>query len=59
MHTLIWCFDGVPLVIAQRVADGQIGLMAVTAFAQGLNVFERGINVVDVLATHPARHLAM
>ena len=49
----------VALVIAQRMADGQIGLVTVAAFAEWLNVFQRGVDDVDVLATHPARHLAM
>ena len=45
------------LLVTHRVADGQIGLMAVAAFAQGLDVFQRGVNHIDMLATHPARHL--
>ena len=49
----------VALVVAKRMADGQITLVAVTAFAQGLNVFQRCINHVHMLATHPARHLAV
>ena len=41
------------------MADGQIGLVAIAAFAQRLDVFQCCINRVDVLATHPARHLAV
>ena len=47
------------LLIAHRVADGQIGLVAVAAFAQGLDVFKRGVHHVHMLTTHPARHLAV
>ena len=47
------------LVVAKRMADGQITLVAVAAFAQRLDVFQRCINQVDVLPTHPARHLAV
>ena len=47
------------LVVAKRMADGQITLVAVAAFAQGLDVFQRCINQVHMLATHPARHLAV
>ena len=47
------------LVIAKRMADGQITLVAVAAFAQGLNVFQSCINHVDMLAANPAWHLAM
>ena len=50
---------GMTLLVANRMAYGQIGLMAVAAFAQGLDVFQRCINHVDVLTTHPARHLAV
>ena len=32
ISSLICCFGGVPGLIAQRMADGQIGLMAVAAF---------------------------
>ena len=56
---VLTCRFGVPLLIANRMAYGQIGLMAVAAFAQGLDVFQRCINHVDVLTTHPARHLAV
>ena len=49
----------VALVIAKRMADGQITLVAVAAFAQGLDVFQRCINHVHMLPTNPARHLAM
>ena len=48
-----------PLVVANRMTDGQVGLMAVAAFAERLNVLQRGVNDVDMLATHPTRHLAM
>ena len=48
-----------PLVVTHGMADGQIGLVAVAAFAQGLNMFERGVHHVHMLATHPARHLAV
>ena len=41
------------------MADSQIRLVAVAAFAQRLNVFKRGIHHVYMLATHPARHLAV
>lgn len=47
------------LVIAKRMADGQITLVAVAAFAQGLDVFQRCINHVHMLPANPARHLAM
>ena len=47
------------LVIAKRMADGQITLVAVAAFAQGLNVLQRCINYVHMLPANPARHLAM
>ena len=41
------------------MADGQIGLVAVATFAQGLDMLQRGVNQVDMLATHPARYLAV
>ena len=47
------------LLIAHRVADGQIGLVAVAAFTQGLNMFKRGIHHVYMLGAYPARHLAV
>ena len=50
---------GMTLLVANRMADGQIGLVAIAAFAQRLNVFQCCINHVDVLTTHPARHLAV
>jgi hypothetical protein len=51
-------FD-MPLVIALVMADGQIFCVAIATFAQGLHVFQRGIHRVHMLATHPARHLAV
>jgi hypothetical protein len=50
---------GVPLVVAMGVADGQVLEMAVAAFAQGLDVLERGVGWRHVLAAHPAWHYAM
>ena len=47
------------LVITQRMADGQITLVAIAAFAQGLDVFQRCINHVHMLPANPARHLAV
>ena len=41
------------------MADGQVGLMAVAAFAKWLDVFQRCIKQLNMQATHPARHLAM
>ena len=56
----LMCWLGcVPLVIAKRMADGQITLVAVAAFAQGLDVFQRCINHFHMLPANPARHLAM
>ncbi len=52
-------FDSVARLVAQRMADGQIGLVAVAAFAQRLNMFQRCVNDVDVLPANPARHLAV
>ena len=49
----------VALVVAQRMADGQVSLVAVAAFAQGLNVFQRCIKQLYMLTTYPARHLAV
>ena len=49
----------VALVVAKRMADSQITLVAVATFAYRLYVFQRCINQVDVLTTHPARDLAM
>ena len=41
------------------MADSQIGLMAVTAFAQGLDMFKRGVDHLYMLAADPARYLSM
>ena len=49
----------VALVVANQMADGQVGLMAVTAFAQGLNMLQRCIKRLNMEAAHPARHLAV
>ena len=51
--------DGVTCLVAHRMADSQIGLMTVAAFAYRLNVFQRCVNHVDVLTANPARHLAV
>ena len=48
-----------PLVVAAVMADGQVLLMAVATFAQGLNVLQRGVGMRHVLATNPTRHNAM
>ena len=50
---------GVALVVADRMADGQISLMAVAAIAQGLNMFECRVRLSDVQAADPAGHLAV
>ena len=42
-----------------RMTDSQICLVTVAAFAERLNVFQRCVNHVDVLTTHPARHLTV
>ena len=47
------------LVVAVPVADGQVLNMAVAAFAQRLNVLQRGIAHIHMQAAHPAGHLAM
>ena len=49
----------VALVVAKRMADGQISLMAVAAFAERLNVLKRCINRFYMQAAHPAWHLAV
>jgi len=49
----------VTFIIASRMADGQVGLMAVAAFAEWLNVFQRCIKWRNMQAAHPARYLAM
>ena len=41
------------------MADREILRMAAAAFAQRLDVLQRGIHPRHVLAAHPARHLAM
>jgi len=46
-------------LIAKGVADGQVGLMAVAALAQGLNVFQCRVERRNMQAAHPARHLAV
>lgn len=47
------------LAIADFMADGQIVCMAVAAFAQGLDVFQRRRLGRDMFAADPARHHAM
>ena len=47
------------LLVARRMADRQVGLVAVAAIAQGVDVLQRCVNDVDMLAAHPARHLAV
>lgn len=47
------------LVIAEIVADGQVFCMAVAAFAQGLDVFQRGGRGQHMLAADPAGHNTM
>jgi len=51
-------FD-VALVVAAVMADGQIFLVTVAAFAQRLNVLQRGIGMRHVLPADPTRHHAM
>ena len=46
-------------LIAHRMADGQVGLVAVAAFTQGLDVLQRCVKRVYMQTTHPARHLAV
>ena len=41
------------------MADGQVVLVAVAAFTQGLNVFQRGVGVRHMRAAHPTGHHAM
>ena len=45
-----------PLVVAQRMADGQIVGVAVAALAQWLNVFKRCGLWQHMLPAHPARY---
>ena len=56
---MIGWLGGVSFVVAHRMADGQVGLVAVAAFAQGLDVLQRCIKRFYMLATDPARHLAV
>ena len=48
-----------PQVVAAVMADGQVFLMAVAAFAQRLNVLKRGVGVRHMLPADPTRHHAM
>ena len=48
-----------PQVVAVVVADGQVFLVAVAAFAQRLNVLKRGIGMCHMLPADPTRHHAM
>ena len=48
-----------PLVVAKLVTDGQILNVAVAAFAQGLDMLQRGCFMQHMLTTHPAGHHAM
>lgn len=41
------------------MADGQVLQMAVAAFAQGLDVLQRGVGGRHVFAAHPAGHHAV
>ena len=56
---LLTSFKCMPLVVAQRVADGQILSVAVAAFAQRLNVFKRCGLWQNMRTAHPAGHHAM
>ena len=47
------------LLVAMGVADGQIFLVTRSAGTARLNMLQRGVLYRHVLATHPARHLAM
>jgi hypothetical protein len=47
------------LVVAAVMADGQIILVTVAPFTQGLDVFQRGVGMRHMLATNPTRHHAM
>ena len=49
----------VPLVVALRMADGQVFKVAVAAFAKWLNVFQRGILQLNMQAAYPTRYLAV
>ena len=49
----------VALVVAEVVADGQVLLVAVAAFAARFDVFQRGLSRAHRRATHPARHHAV
>lgn len=48
-----------PRAVAHGMADSQVFKMAVSALAQGLDMFQRGVCRVYVLAAHPAGHRAM
>jgi hypothetical protein len=50
---------GVAQVVAPVMADSQILLMAIATFAQGLDVFQRGLRVRHMGPAHPTRHHAM
>lgn len=47
------------LVIAELVANGQVFNMAVAAFAERLNVLQRGRLMQHMFATYPAGHHTM
>ena len=47
------------LLVALQMADRQVISVAVAALAAGRDVFKRGVFGGDVLAAHPARHLAV
>jgi cation transport ATPase len=47
------------LVVALPMADGKVLHVAVAAFAQGPDVFQRGIVHSHMFTAHPARHDAM
>jgi hypothetical protein len=48
-----------PLAVADFMADGQVFRVAVAAFAQRLDVLQRGGLARDVFAADPARHHAV
>lgn len=54
-----WRTAGMALMVADIVADGQIVCVAVSTFAQWLDVLQRGGGGQHMLATHPAGHNAM
>ena len=47
------------LVVAARVADRKVFLVAGPPLASWSNMLQRGVFQRHVLATHPTRHLAM